>query len=145
MESKNSKQKQKIWAKATHFGGSWKFIILYAIIFTFWVVFNMISLTYLQINPYLFILINLGLSGIATLQAPFILMNQNRIEEIDRLRKENDNLINRKPEIQIKSLEQKMDLLLEAQNKTLFEAQEKQVTLLKEINLKLDTLKHKGF
>ena len=81
------------------------------------------------------------LSCLAAIQAPIIMMSQNRQEEKDRMRSENDYLINLKAEMQIRSLQQKMDLLLEEQIKTLFETQEKQFALLKEINLKLDSLK----
>jgi len=84
---------------------------------------------------------NLILSTIAALQAPIIMMSQNRQEEKDRMRSENDYLINLKAEMQIRSMHQKMDLLLEEQIKTLFEVQEQQFTLLKEINLKLDQKK----
>jgi len=66
------------------------------------------------------------------------MMSQNRQEEKDRMRSENDYMINLKAEMQIRSLHQKMDLLLEEQIKTLFETQEKQFTLLNEINQKLD-------
>jgi uncharacterized membrane protein len=65
------------------------------------------------------------------------MMSQNRQEEKDRMRSENDYLINLKAEMQIRSLHQKMNLLLEDQIKTLFETQEKQFTLLKEINSKI--------
>ncbi len=68
-----------------------------------------------------------------------IMMSQNRQEEKDRMRGENDYLINLKAEMQIRSLQQKMDLLLEEQIKTLFETQEKQFELLKEISLKLES------
>lgn len=135
MESEEIIPKRKLLDRAAQFGGTWKFIILYAVIFTFWVVFNLISLT-TGVNPYVFILINLVLSGIAAIQAPAILMSQNRQQE---------NLTGVKRETQIKSLEQKMDLLLEDQKKTISEAQEKQIALLKEMNLKLDALKHRGF
>ena len=83
---------------------------------------------------------NLILSCIAALQAPIIMMSQNRQEEKDRKRSENDYLINLKAEMQIRSLNQKIDLLLEEQIKTLFETQEKQFDLLNKINLKLDKL-----
>ena len=93
-----------------------------------------------KFDPYPFILMNLILSCIAALQAPVIMMSQNRQEEKDRMRNENDYLINLKAEMQIRSLHQKMDLLLKEQIKTLFDTQEKQFALLKEINLKLDNL-----
>ena len=71
---------------------------------------------------------NLILSLVAALQAPVILMSQNRQEEKDRRRAENDYLINRRAEMEIRSLHQKMNLLLEEQMKTLFDTQAKQFT-----------------
>lgn len=138
-------QGQRISDKVAQFGGSWKFIILFGLIFTVWIVFNILALRVFKFDPYPFILMNLILSCIAALQAPVILMSQNRQEEKDRMRGENDYMINLKAEMQIRSLHQKMDLLLEEQIKTLFETQQKQFDLLKEINLKLDKLKHAGF
>jgi uncharacterized membrane protein len=99
-----------------------------------------VAVGHYKFDPYPFILLNLILSTIAALQAPVIMMSQNRVEEKDRMRSENDYLINLKAEMQIRSLHQKMDLLLEEQIKTLFDTQEKQFTLLKEINTKLDKL-----
>jgi uncharacterized membrane protein len=84
---------------------------------------------------------NLILSLVAALQAPVILMSQNRQEEKDRMRTENDYLINLKAEMEIRSLHQKMNLLLEEQIKTLFDTQAKQFTLLEEISRKLDRIK----
>lgn len=133
-------QGQKISDKVARFGGSWRFIILFGIILTIWIVFNVVAIGHYQFDPYPFILMNLILSCIAALQAPIIMMSQNRQEEKDRMRGENDYLINLKAEMQIRSLNQKVDLLLEEQIKTLFETQEKQFILLKEIDLKLDKL-----
>lgn len=132
-------QGQKISDKVARFGGSWKFII-FGIVLTLWIIFNVVALGQYKFDPYPFILMNLILSTIAALQAPVIMMSQNRQEEKDRMRSENDYLINLKAEMQIRSLNQKMDLLLEEQIKTLFDTQEKQFTLLKEINLKLDNI-----
>ena len=84
---------------------------------------------------------NLILSLVAALQAPVILISQNRQEEKDRMRAENDYLINLKAEMEIRSLHQKMNLLLEEQIKTLFDTQAKQFTLLEEISRKLDRIK----
>jgi uncharacterized membrane protein len=131
-------QGQKISDKVARFGGSWKFIILFGVILTLWIIFNVVALGHFKFDPYPFILMNLILSCIAALQAPVIMMSQNRQEEKDRKRSENDYLINLKAEMQIRSLHQKMDLLLEEQIKTLFETQEKQFTLLKEIDLRLE-------
>jgi uncharacterized membrane protein len=76
---------------------------------------------------------NLILSCIAALQAPIIMMSQNRQEEKDRKRNENDYLINLKAELEIRSLNQKIDLLLEDQIKMLFDSQAKQIEILKKI------------
>ncbi len=133
-------QGQKISDKVARFGGSWRFIILFGIILTLWIVFNVVAIGHYQFDPYPFILMNLILSCIAALQAPIIMMSQNRQEEKDRMRGENDYLINLKAEMQIRSLNQKVDLLLEEQIKTLFETQEKQFILLTEIHLKIDKI-----
>lgn len=130
---------QKISDKVAIFGGSWKFIILFGILLVLWITFNVFAIGYWKFDPYPFILMNLILSCVAALQAPIIMMSQNRQEEKDRMRSENDYLINLKSEMQIRSLHQKMDLLLEEQIKTLFAMQERQFFLLDEIKRKLDT------
>lgn len=129
---------QRISDKVAQFGGSWSFIISFFIILTIWIIFNVIAIGKLKFDPYPFILMNLILSCIAALQAPIIMMSQNRQEEKDRKRSENDYLINLKAEMQIRSLNQKIDLLLEEQIKTLFETQDKQFDLLKQIDSKLN-------
>jgi uncharacterized membrane protein len=131
---------QKISDKVARFGGSWKFIILFSVILFLWICFNVMALTAWRFDPYPFILMNLILSCIAALQAPIIMMSQNRQEEKDRKRSENDYLINLKAEMQIRSLHQKMDLLLEEQIKTLFASQAKQFDLLLKLHTKVDTL-----
>jgi uncharacterized membrane protein len=134
-------QGQRISDKVAYFGGSWKFIIFFGVFLTIWIIFNIFALGVWKFDPYPFILMNLILSCIAALQAPIIMMSQNRQEEKDRKRSENDYLINLKSEMQIRSLHQKMDLLLEDQIKTLFETQQKQFLILKEIDEKLELLK----
>ena len=131
---------QKISDKVARFGGSWRFIIYFGIILTLWILFNIVALGHYKFDPYPFILMNLILSTIAALQAPVIMMSQNRQEEKDRMRSENDYLINLKAEMQIRGLHQKMDLLLEEEIKTLYQTQANQLILLKEINTKLDML-----
>jgi uncharacterized membrane protein len=132
---------QKVSDKVARFGGSWKFIILFSIVLAVWIIFNVLAIGKYKFDPYPFILMNLVLSCIAAMQAPIIMMSQNRQEEKDRMNSENDYLINLKAEMQIRSLHQKMDLLLEDQIKTLFETQQKQFNLLKELNDKIDKLK----
>ena len=134
---------QSISDKVARFGGSWKFIIAFGIILTVWIVYNVMAPQGDNFDPYPFILMNLILSCIAALQAPVIMMSQNRKEEKDRMRSENDYLINLKAEMQIRSLHQKIDLLLEEQIKTLFDSQAKQFALLNEINAKLNKISTK--
>ena len=129
---------QKVSDKVARFGGSWRFMIMFGVILTLWIIFNVAAIGHYKFDPYPFILMNLVLSCIAAMQAPIIMMSQNRQEEKDRMRSENDYLINLKAEMQIRSLHKKMDLLLEEQIKTLFDTQKKQFSLLQEINLKLD-------
>jgi uncharacterized membrane protein len=131
---------QKISDKVARFGGSWTFIISFMIFLCAWIVFNVLALGIFKFDPYPFILMNLILSSIAALQAPIIMMSQNRQEEKDRQQSENDYLINLKAEMQIRSLHQKMDLLEQEQIKTLFDAQAKQLEMLSQINAKLNKL-----
>lgn len=124
---------QSISDKVASFGGSWKFIISFSIILSVWILFNTLAPNRDDFDPYPFILMNLVLSAIAALQAPIIMMSQNRKEEKDRKRSENDYLINLKAELEVRSLHQKIDLLLEEQIKVLFESQAKQLEILKNI------------
>lgn len=133
-------QGQQISDKVAQFGGSWRFITLFGAVLALWIIFNVFAWGRYKFDPYPFILMNLVLSTIAALQAPVIMMSQNRQEEKDRMRSENDYLINLKAEIQIRSMNQKIDVLLEEQIKTLFDTQQEQFVLLKEINHKLDSL-----
>lgn len=126
---------QKISDKVAKFGGSWFFIISFLIILFFWITFNTIS--YYKFDEYPFILMNLILSCIAALQAPIIMMSQNRQEEKDRKRGENDYIINLKSELEIRSLNQKIDLLLNDQIKIILDSLAKQLEILKTIEKKL--------
>jgi uncharacterized membrane protein len=124
---------QLISDKVARFGGSWAFIITFFCILIVWILFNTLSPKQDNFDPYPFILMNLILSCIAALQAPIIMMSQNRQEEKDRKRSENDYLINLKAELEIRALNQKIDLLLEEQIKVLFESQAKQMEILERI------------
>ena len=128
---------QIISDKVANFGGSWAFIISFFIVLVAWIVFNTMALKNLVFDPYPFILMNFILSCIAALQAPIIMMSQNRQEEKDRKRSENDYLINMKSELEIRALNQKIDLLLEEQIKILFDSQAKQLEILKNIEQKM--------
>ena len=128
---------QSISDKVASFGGSWKFIIIFSIIISGWILFNTLLPQKIDFDPYPFILMNLVLSAIAALQAPIIMMSQNRKEEKDRKRSENDYLINLKAEMELRNLHQKIDLLIEEQIKVLFDSQATQLDLLKKIENKL--------
>ena len=128
---------QTISDKVAKFGGSWAFIISFFIILVFWILFNTLTPVKDNFDPYPFILMNLILSCIAALQAPVIMMSQNRQEEKDRKRGENDYLINLKAELEINALNQKIDLILEEQIQSLFESQAKQLEILKKLEQKL--------
>lgn len=124
---------QRISDKVAQFGGSWAFIIAFFIVLTIWILFNVMAPARDDFDPYPFILMNLILSCLAALQAPIIMMSQNRQEEKDRQRSENDYLINLKAELEVRSLHQKVDLLIEEQINVLFETQAKQVEMLQRI------------
>ena len=138
-EDRNPPFVSRLADKVAGFGGSWKFIIAFAVFMFLWMVINVYLLSK-SFDPFPFILLNLLLSALAAIQAPIIMMSQNRQEEKDRKRSENDYLINLKAEMQIRSMNQKIDVLLEEQIKTLFETQEKQFVLLQEIKGQLDLL-----
>lgn len=135
---------QSISDKVASFGGSWKFIISFAIILSVWILFNTLAPNRDEFDPYPFILMNLVLSAVAALQAPIIMMSQNRKEEKDRKKSENDYLINLKAELEVRSLHQKIDLLLEEQIKVLFESQAKQLAILKTIENEVKKIKKDG-
>ncbi len=129
---------QKLADKVARFGGSWSFILAFLFLLAAWIFYNSVVSSSRAFDPYPFILMNLVLSCIAALQAPIIMMSQNRQEEKDRQRAENDYMINLKAELEVRNLHQKIDLLLEEQIKTLFDIQARQMELLNEIKDKLN-------
>jgi uncharacterized membrane protein len=118
------------------FGGSWRFIILFGVVLVLWIILNAALLLNRGFDPYPFILLNLILSCLAAMQAPIIMMSQNRAELRDRLRSENDYKINLKAELEIRHLHEKIDHLLRRQYNRLFEIQQIQVELLEELGRK---------
>jgi uncharacterized membrane protein len=119
--------------KIASFGGSWKFIIIFGIIITVWIGINTYLLLSKPFDPYPFILLNLILSCLAALQAPVIMMSQNRQEAKDRLRSEHDYKVNLKAELEIRHLNEKIDFLLMKQWQRLLEIQGMQTELMEEI------------
>ena len=115
------------------FGGSWSFIVIFLVMMVIWMGINSFALIEKTFDPFPFILLNLVLSCLAALQAPVIMMSQNRQEAKDRLRAENDYEINLKAEIEIRKLHERMDHLLMHQWQHLMDIQQLQVELMKEI------------
>jgi uncharacterized membrane protein len=131
-EDRNPSLVSRVADKVAAFGGSWKFIFSFLFFMIIWMAINIYMLSK-PFDPFPFILLNLLLSTVAALQAPVIMMSQNRKEEKDRQRAVNDYMINLKSEIEVRNLHGKLDLLMTEQIKTLFEIQKTQVDLLQEI------------
>jgi uncharacterized membrane protein len=127
---------ERLSDKLADFGGSWRFIIIFAVILVLWIVLNSIVLLLKPFDPYPFIFLNLILSCLAAIQAPIIMMSQNRQEVRDRLHAEHDYRINLKAELEIRNLHDKIDHLLTNQWQRLLEIQEIQMDLLEEISHK---------
>lgn len=116
------------------FGGSWSFLISFAVFLAIWIIINSVVLLIHPIDPYPFILLNLVLSCLASIQAPIIMMSQNRQEAKDRLRSQHDYQVNLKAELEIRHLHEKVDHLLSHQWSRLAQIQEIQLDLLSEMN-----------
>ena len=114
------------------FGGSWTFLIWFGVFIALWIVMNSIVFLWRPADPYPFILLNLVLSCLAAIQAPIIMMSQNRQEAKDRLRSQHDYQVNLKAELEIRHLHQKLDHLLSHQWERLVEIQELQMELINE-------------
>ena len=115
------------------FGGSWTFIVIFASILFTWIALNSFMLLKKPFDPYPFILLNLVLSCLAAIQAPVIMMSQNRQESKDRLRSQHDYRVNLKAELEIRQLHEKIDHLLSRQWERLVEIQQIQIELLAEL------------
>jgi len=124
---------QKISDVIANFGGSWIFISIFFIFVFSWMIINVWILSTRSFDPYPFILLNLVLSCIAAIQAPVIMMSQNRLEEKDRKRGEHDFKINLKAELEIQILNEKIDHLIAQQSKKLMEIQSIQADYLEDI------------
>ncbi len=124
---------EKLSDKIAEFGGSWKFLIIFGLILTIWIIINSIVLLTRVFDPYPFILLNLILSSLAAVQAPIIMMSQNRQESKDRLRSEYDYKINMKAELEIRYLNEKVDQLINHQWNRLIEIQQIQMDLIQEL------------
>lgn len=124
---------QNLADKVAEFGGSWTFIISFFSFIVIWILINAWVIINKPFDPYPFILLNLILSCLASIQAPIIMMSQNRQEQKDRLRAEHDYKINLKAELEIKLLNEKIDNLIVNQNNKLLEIQDIQTDYLEDI------------
>lgn len=127
---------ERLADRIASFGGSWRFIITFCCLLGIWVLVNVYVLAAHPFDPYPFILLNLFLSALASLQAPLIMMSQNRQESRDRLRALHDYQVNLKAELEIRQLHQKIDHMLSHQWERLLEIQEIQIELINEIRAK---------
>jgi len=136
----------RIADRVAAFGGSWRFIIIFGIVILVWITINSIALIFKPYDPYPFILLNLILSCLAAVQAPIIMMSQNRQEAKDRLRSEHDYQINLKAEIEIRQLHIKLDQLINHSWQRLLEIQKIQTDLIQELSSRSgdDSKKHQN-
>ncbi len=124
---------ERISDRIAEFGGSWIFISLFMSFLVIWMLINIIVLSTHPFDPYPFILLNLILSCIAAIQAPIIMMSQNRQEAKDRLRSQHDYQVNLKAEIEIRQINDKIDHLLMQHGQKMLEIQQIQLELMEEI------------
>ncbi len=124
---------ERLSDKIALFGGSWAFIISFIIALALWMIINTVILVTKPFDPYPFILLNLVLSTLAAIQAPIIMMSQNRQEAKDRLRSENDYKVNMKAELEIQHLNEKLDELSRHQWRRLMEIQQIQMDMMQEL------------
>jgi uncharacterized membrane protein len=122
--------------RLAEYAGSWRFITIFFGVLAVWIMLNSFLLIFRPFDPYPFILLNLVLSCLAAIQAPIIMMSQNRQEAKDRLRSEHDYVVNLKAELEIRHLHEKMDHMLVNQWQRLLEIQEIQMELMSEITRK---------
>lgn len=128
---------QRLADKVATFGGSWTFIILFGFFLLCWIGLNVFVLTTKSFDPYPFILLNLILSCIAAMQAPVIMMSQNRQDEKDRERAKKDYMTNLKSELEIRMLHEKIDHLIINQQHELLEIQKVQIEMMNDILKKI--------
>ncbi len=126
----------RIADKVAEFGGSWSFIISFSLFLALWIVINTFLILKTPFDPYPYILLNLVLSLLAALQAPVIMMSQNRQEERDRLRAENDYQVNLKAELEIRIIDEKLDQILHHELPRLLEIQTLQAEMLSDLHKK---------
>ncbi|EOS8036737.1 DUF1003 domain-containing protein [Enterococcus hirae] len=118
------------------FGGSWPFIFLFVVILGSWILLNTLHFLGISFDRYPFILLNLVLSCLAAIQAPIIMMSQNRQATRDRIAADHDYQTNLKAELEISLLHEKIDYLMSQQWQQMLELQQLQIELLTQLNKK---------
>jgi len=126
---------QKVADDVTKFGGSWTFIIIFILVLATWIILNTVPLFFEPFDKFPYILLNLALSCLAALQAPIILISQNRQADRDRVKADNDYEVNVKAEVEIYLLHEKIDYLMESKWRHLMELQQLQIELLQELTI----------
>jgi uncharacterized membrane protein len=124
---------ERLADRVAAFGGSWRFISIFFIVMAAWIVANSLYLLWRPFDPYPYILLNLGLSLLAAIQAPIIMMSQNRQEARDRLRAENDYKVNLKAELEVRAIGEKLDQLIHHQWAHLLEIQQIQMEMIDDL------------
>ncbi|EOA3443518.1 DUF1003 domain-containing protein [Enterococcus sp. C53] len=127
---------QKSAGAIAKFGGSWPFIFLFVVILGSWILLNTLHFLGLSFDRYPFILLNLVLSCLAAIQAPIIMMSQNRQATRDRIAADHDYQTNLKAELEISLLHEKIDYLMSQQWQQMLELQQLQIELLTQLNKK---------
>jgi uncharacterized membrane protein len=125
---------QRVADRVASFGGSWPFIFLFAGVLGVWITANSIALLHKPFDPYPYILLNLCLSCLAAIQAPVIMMSQNRQETRDRLHAEHDYQVNLKTELEVRALNARVEELLRHQWQGLLEIQQVQTEMMEELS-----------
>lgn len=138
LDTKKNTFGQQLADNVAKFGGSWTFIVSFMIFLMIWIFVNFFIFINKGFDPYPFILLNLILSCIAALQAPVIMMSNNRQEEKDRERAKNDYMINLKSELEIRMLHEKIDHLIMHQEQALIEIQKVQIDMMTDILTRIE-------
>ncbi len=128
---------EEIADKVASFGGSWTFILLFAFVLVGWMTVNVTAFLTEVFDPYPFILLNLVLSCLAAIQAPVIMMSQNRQAKKQVIKADFEYMINLKAELQVRQLNSKMDHLMREQWDRMLEIQNCQIDLLDQVNSRL--------
>jgi uncharacterized membrane protein len=125
---------ERLADRVARFGGSWSFILSFGAFLVVWMLINSVALLRRPFDPFPFILLNLILSSLAALQAPIIMMSQNRQEAKDRLRAEHDYQVNLKAELEIRLLNERIDTLVNHQWQRLLEIQKIQLEMMQQLD-----------